>query len=117
MGHRFFEFDARSPLWIVSFHPEATLHMGLGKLCFMQDPPSGYWSSPEAQSTIIYRNDHTLVLCNFIWPPVIGCTEVSISLRQAKRGVIGALQVNATWRNEPRAREAERPATPFGLSP
>ena len=50
------------------------------------------------------------------WRAWQGCTEASIPLRQAKRGVIGALQVNATWRNEPRAREAERPAAPFGLS-
>ena len=50
------------------------------------------------------------------WCTWKGCTEESIPLSQAKRGVIGALQVNATWRNEPRAREAERPAAPFGPS-
>ena len=87
MGHRFFEFDARSPLRIVSFHPEATLHMGFGNLCFMQDPPSGYWSSPKAQSTIIYRNDHTLVLWNFIWPSVLIGLRLLVYLTRVHRSV------------------------------
>ena len=57
------------------------------------------------------------------WSPVIGVLDKGapkrlslFPIRQAKRGVIGALQVNTTWRNEPRAREAERPVAPFGLS-
>jgi len=103
-----------------------TLPMGFGNLCFMQDPPSGYWTSPRSKARLYVE---MIILWSYgilfglrywlafgYWCTWHGCTEASIPLRQAKRGVIGTLQVNATWRNEPRACEAELPAASFGLS-
>ena len=111
----------------IGFHPEANNSpYGLRQSIFMQDPPSGYWTSPRSKARLYVE---MIILWSYgilfglrywlafgYWCTWHGCTEASIPLRQAKRGVIGALQVNATWRNEPRAREAERPAAPFGLS-
>ena len=64
MGHQLFEFDARSSFGLLVFTPK--------------------------QSTVIYGNDHTLVLWNFIWPSVIGVLEKgapkSLSLLVKRRG-------------------------------
>jgi len=64
MGHRLFEFDARSSFGLLVFTPK--------------------------QSTVIYGNDHTLVVWNFIWPSVIGVLEKgapkSLSLLVKRRG-------------------------------
>ena len=128
------------------FHPENNYIWGIGYLSLMQDPPFGLldltpkrhsiWASanyvlcrillwviglhPEAKHGYIWKWSYFGLMEFYLafgyWCTWQGCTEASIPLRQAKRGVIGALQVNTTLRNEPRACEAERPTAPFGLN-
>ena len=114
-------FHQEDNLRVIYFHPrENKIPYGASAiyvLCKIPLPTIGL--HPEAKNGYIWKW-LCLGLTEFYWAFGFwrswhGCTEVSIPLRQAKRGVIGALQVNATWRNEPRARKAERPAAPFGL--
>ena len=70
MGHRLFEYDAWSPFGLLAFTPKrysiwaSTIYV----LCKILLRVIGL--HPKA-NTIIYGNDHALVLWNFIWPSIL----------------------------------------------